>query len=103
MVQGRRSPRSMAAIPASCLISSELKMPGLTTKTKEQFVKAATKSIVVHEPREKWIEAIASYMTEPKNIDRGVLAEISEIAVEMQTDAWTAVALWKSQVEQNDE
>lgn len=73
------------------------------TDVQESFAKQGAKSIVINEPREKWMESIAIYLTDPKNIETSVLNEISDIAVEMQTDSWTATALWKSQVSQNDE
>jgi hypothetical protein len=72
-------------------------------EAQQMFVDAAAKSIIVNEQRDKWLESVASYITEPKNIDRKVLNEISDIAVEMSTDNWTAVALWKSQVDKEDE
>jgi hypothetical protein len=72
-------------------------------KVQETFVEAAAKAIVVNEPADKWAEVTASYITEPKNIAPEVMSEISGIAVETQTDHWTAVALWKSRVAENVE
>lgn len=66
------------------------------SEVQETFVKAATKSIAVHEPRDKWLESIETYLTEPKTVQASILNEISDIAVECQTDQWTALALWLS-------
>lgn len=67
-------------------------------EAQETYVKAAAKSIVVNEPKETWGKSIAAYIEAPKNIDNKILNEISDIAVEMETDTWTALALWKSRV-----
>ncbi len=67
-----------------------------------KFADAMAKAIVVNEPKDKWGEMVATYIREPKNIEAKVLNEISDIAVEMQTDAWSATALWMSQTEKTE-
>lgn len=72
-------------------------------EAQEKLVKGASKSIVINEPKEKWLESIASYIKDPKNIESDILNQIGDIAVEMETDTWTALALWKSRVEETHE
>jgi len=72
-------------------------------EAQQMFIHAATKAIVVNEPRDQWKEKIQAYINDPKgkNITPEVITELSSIAAEFSTpekpiDAWTAVALYKS-------
>ncbi len=60
------------------------------------------KSIVVNETEEQWIESIASYLKEPKNIAPEVAAALDTISLEHDVDSWTAIVLWRSQIDEQD-
>ena len=86
-------------VEASCKKMGKTKT---LNEVQAKFADAMAKAIVVNEPKSKWSEMVASYMTEPKNIDTKVLGEISDIAIEMETDSWSAVALWMSRVDKSE-
>ncbi len=62
-----------------------------------------TKAIAVNEPEDKWSESVASYLTAPKDLPSEVAAQLDNIGIEFDVDPWTAIVLWRSQVENPDE
>lgn len=68
-------------------------------KAQETFISAAVKAIAVNEPRDKWTEVAASYVQEPKGMPSEITTKIADIATEFGVDAWQAVAILNSLVE----
>jgi hypothetical protein len=61
---------------------------------------AVARSIVVNEPQDKWDEAIASYIKDPKDIPVDIANEIDGIRLEFEVDEWTAILLHKARIEE---
>ncbi len=75
-------------------------------ETQAAVALATAKSIVLNEPRERWSESVASYITEPKNLPKEAITEIMKISAEFPEDCakgpWIAIALYKSQVQETE-
>ncbi len=86
-----------AALKARFKVKDEL------SESQQKVAEIMTKAIVVNEPEDQWKEAIGAYLKEPKNLPPEVAAQLDNIGIEFDVDPWTAIVLWRSQVENPDD
>jgi len=55
------------------------------------------KAIIANEPIENWKSSIASYLKQPKEINKDIAKDIDDIAVEFDVDEWQAILIAKAQ------
>ncbi len=86
----------------SSALIKKFKVKGELTEGQKQVATIMTKAIVINEPEGKWSESIASYLKAPKDIAPEVGSALDNLAIEFEVDDWTALVLWKSQINDHE-
>lgn len=68
----------------------------------KRLSESMAQSIIFNEDESKWKDSIKEYITQPKDINKEILAEIINIATDYNTNSWTAGILLKSKIDLKD-